>query len=454
MVHATPRFLSPPLPPGRWVTVPVNALGTLPTELAAACRRATSDRDLFEQCRRVLATHFRSDHIWFAVHPRLGVPHFVGPTLDGAVAREEIVRSPTDRFEVQLLADPDTADLMRPVALPLSASLAVVLELHEWVVGNSAGAAGATAQLRALRQVTRLLSAIDSVERTSQLVVDFLTQVSGSAWGALYRRVGDRYQPDGVSAPHRAPPLPTLPPEVLEASYTRGTSEAGDRLPHASVIVPLEAAGERRGVLVLGPRVDEEKYAQADKALLDTLAIASAMALKNAELVDRLTNAATTDELTGLLNRRALEERLETEIDRSARHHLSVAIVLVDVDRLKQINDTLGHAAGDYLLRAVGEVLRREARGLDVVGRLGGDEFLVVLPMTTAREARVYVDRVKQGMREIDRRRPDLAPCRASMGIAQATQHGRNGSELLRAADAALYAGKRSGGDAVVTAGE
>src|SRR5688500_20381730 len=102
------------------------------------------------------------------------------------------------------------------------------------------------------------------------------------------------------------------------------------------------------------------------------------MALKNAELIERLHNAATTDELTGLLNRRALEERLEAEVSRSHRHQIRTSVVLIDVDRFKLVNDTLGHAAGDRYLVLLSEVLQHKVRTLDVVGRLGGDEFLVM----------------------------------------------------------------------------
>ena len=144
-------------------------------------------------------------------------------------------------------------------------------------------------------------------------------------------------------------------------------------------------------VLVLGSRISDKLYGRAELELAGTLSFAAAIALKNSELVEQLHSAATTDELTGLYNRRALEERLAAEISRSLRHQLHTSVLLIDLDRFKVINDTMGHAAGDRLLIQVAKVLRQQCRALDVVGRLGGDEFLVILPMTKPSEAQVFV---------------------------------------------------------------
>jgi diguanylate cyclase (GGDEF)-like protein len=169
------------------------------------------------------------------------------------------------------------------------------------------------------------------------------------------------------------------------------------------------------------------------------------MALKNSELVERLHNAATTDELTGLLNRRALEERLEAEISRSHRHQIKTSLVLIDVDRFKLVNDTLGHAAGDRFLTLIARVLQQKVRSLDVVGRLGGDEFLVMLPMTSASEAQVFINRLQAGLQELNNSHPEFTMATLSFGIAEAPRHGRTPTAVLAAADSALYAAKRGG---------
>ena len=161
--------------------------------------------------------------------------------------------------------------------------------------------------------------------------------------------------------------------------------------PGAELVVPLDAGAERMAVLVLGSRISDKLYGRAELELAGTLSFAAAIALKNSELVEQLHSAATTDELTGLYNRRALEERLAAEISRSLRHQLHTSVLLLDLDRFKVVNDTMGHAAGDRLLVQVARILRQQCRALDVVGRLGGDEFLVILPMTKPAEAQVFV---------------------------------------------------------------
>jgi diguanylate cyclase (GGDEF)-like protein len=127
-------------------------------------------------------------------------------------------------------------------------------------------------------------------------------------------------------------------------------------------------------------------------------------------------------------------------------------VLLIDLDRFKAVNDNLGHAAGDRLLIQVGRVLRQQCRALDVVGRLGGDEFLVILPMTKPSEAQVFVARVQARIRDMEKDSPEFGSCTLSMGIAESPKHGTTVSSLLAAADTALYKAKRAGRNAVEVA--
>ena len=163
--------------------------------------------------------------------------------------------------------------------------------------------------------------------------------------------------------------------------------------PGAELVVPLDAGAERMAVLVLGSRISD-KLVRAGGARSWPARSRSPPPSRSRtrELVEQLHSAATTDELTGLYNRRALEERLAAEISRSLRHQLHTSVLLLDLDRFKVVNDTMGHAAGDRLLVQVARRCSGSSAARSTwCGRLGGDEFLVILPMTKPAEAQVFV---------------------------------------------------------------
>jgi diguanylate cyclase (GGDEF)-like protein len=175
------------------------------------------------------------------------------------------------------------------------------------------------------------------------------------------------------------------------------------------------------------------------------LRVRLARAMQLARSARALRDEALTDALTGLPNRRALEERLAEEVSRARRYRTSLACVMADLDRLKPINDAHGHAAGDRALVGMAAVLRAQLRESDFAARAGGDEFVVLLPHTSAQEARALAARVHRGLRAVragaGRRAP---PVSASFGVAS-LGGGADGAALVAAADAALYAAKRAG---------
>jgi diguanylate cyclase (GGDEF)-like protein len=149
---------------------------------------------------------------------------------------------------------------------------------------------------------------------------------------------------------------------------------------------------------------------------------------------EALSRVSRADPLTGCLNRRGFEERLEAELSRAARAGRPLGFVMLDLDRFKEINDTRGHAAGDELLRWAVEVMGEAVRPMDTIGRIGGDEFAVMLPGAGPDDSAVVAGRLQDAL-------GDRAP--ASIGIACFPTDGADGDELHRAADAKLYAGKR-----------
>jgi diguanylate cyclase (GGDEF)-like protein len=440
-------------------STPYPSLATLPSAFAAACRLSRTDGELFERCRVALVRRFQSERIWFELLSRAESLPRVGPAsgLEDAV---EIARLTSGETEVVIRAEPAVAGEMRPLAMSLALGLSIVIELRGILLERQAELDDAVFQLRALRQVARLLSSVHSTEETEQLILDFMAEVFFAWWACLYRPESGHYVPSVFrSLNDRLRPSP-IERAALDETLPPGSAAAGadDRRmadlvgPGAELVVPLDAGAERMAVLVLGSRISDKLYGRAETELAGTLSFAAAIALKNSELVEQLHSAATTDELTGLFNRRALEERLGAEISRSLRHQLHTSVLLLDLDRFKVVNDTMGHAAGDRLLVQVGNVLRRQCRALDVVGRLGGDEFLVILPMTKPVEARVFVARVQTSLREIEKTHPEFGACTLSMGIAESPLHGSTVSSVLAAADNALYRAKRGGRNTVEVA--
>ena len=153
-----------------------------------------------------------------------------------------------------------------------------------------------------------------------------------------------------------------------------------------------------------------------------------------------LRDLALTDSLTGLANLRAYEERIEEELLRAQRMGRSLALLLLDVDHLKQMNDTFGHAAGDQLLRAVADVLRSRTRGIDLAARLGGDEFILLLPETDRTGAMVALERLMEGIAE---QRIHGRTIQISAGVAVYPDDGRTEDDLRKHADDDLYQAKR-----------
>ena len=158
--------------------------------------------------------------------------------------------------------------------------------------------------------------------------------------------------------------------------------------------------------------------------------------------------AAEHDELTGLGNLRLLHRRVASERARFSRYGHPMSVAMIDVDKLKTINDEHGHIAGSDALRGIAGVLRRQARDTDLVVRYGGDEFVALLPHTGLADARVFAERV---LLEVAALAPRGVPVTVSVGIAALTQAGslESNEDLLRRADRAAYRAKQAGGNRV-----
>jgi two-component system, cell cycle response regulator len=167
---------------------------------------------------------------------------------------------------------------------------------------------------------------------------------------------------------------------------------------------------------------------------------------------DKLLATSLTDPLTGLANRRCFEVRLHELSSSAARHSFPLSVLLIDVDRLKQINDHLGHRGGDSALRAVARTLAAACRSTDVVARLGGDEFAVLAPFTDTRRALEIAERIRRDLPADVRAGADARPLTVSIGIADRRGLVIEPAELIESADRALYAAKEAGRDRIEVA--
>jgi diguanylate cyclase (GGDEF)-like protein len=212
--------------------------------------------------------------------------------------------------------------------------------------------------------------------------------------------------------------------------------------------LPLTVAGDLFGKVVLTGTFDDD---QAETASL--LAAQAAVALENAELHTIVEQQALVDPLTGLANRRSLEESLQEEVSRAQRFEGDVCFVLADLDRFKAINDRYGHPTGDRALRIFAQTLKDVVREVDSAGRWGGEEFALILPGAGLAGGVALAERVRESLaaREIRAANGELVQLTASFGVA-AYPESRDHASLVAAADQALYWAKRDGRDRVTAA--
>jgi diguanylate cyclase (GGDEF)-like protein len=217
----------------------------------------------------------------------------------------------------------------------------------------------------------------------------------------------------------------------------------------------LIAQGDTVGLL----HFRENESTQTDSGMMSeqselALALAEhiAPALSNLSLRDRLRSQAIRDPLTGLFNRRYMEETLEREIRRAARHKSSVGVIMCDIDQMKPINDRYGHDAGDVLLRAVGGLMVKMFRGEDVACRYGGDEFTVILPEASLSDVWQRAEHLRDAIKKtsIEYEGNKIGPITMSIGVAAYPDLGMTSERLLQICDAAIYLAKDEGGDRVM----
>lgn len=208
--------------------------------------------------------------------------------------------------------------------------------------------------------------------------------------------------------------------------------------------IPLKVGNTVVGVMNLS-RSTVGGFSPSELRLLSLLSDQAAVAISNASLHQMISRQAYSDTLTGLPNRRALDERLEEEVASARRNNYSFAVIMMDLDGFKAVNDTYGHVIGDEVLRLVFTEMQRGVRTTDFLARYGGDELTLILSQTEMSSAQVVSEKIMEGMKKIKYRLPDGKRLKLGIsgGIALYPVHARSGPDLLRAADAALYHAKK-----------
>jgi len=250
-----------------------------------------------------------------------------------------------------------------------------------------------------------------------------------TGWAALHR------EPVRTNQAHLDPRTVTVP----------GTPEDE---PEALIAVPLIARGLVKGTLNIYRLGEDASFSDDEFELACRFADAAALALDNAQIRARLEYQAQTDSLTGLYNHRYFHDRLRAELTRASRSRDAVAVLMLDIDDFKRVNDVHGHGSGDQVLTDLAELLRGALRGSDVVCRLGGEEFGVIMPSGDAGDALTLARRLTDALDDVE-----FGPAgkiTISVGISQGPEHAMNPRELVACAEAAMMTAKARGKNQIV----
>lgn len=319
-----------------------------------------------------------------------------------------------------------------------------------------------------LNEMADLLQSSLTEEEAYEVLAQFSRQFFLDQPGALYLNNFEQNALIAVATWGETPPeLLNFPPQACWA-IRRGRSHLIDRDhrgPHCnhisfpntedgpvSLCVPLIAQGETLGMLHLEGTL-EKPVARWEQFAI-TVAEHTAMAMANLKLRDTLRNQSFRDALTGLYNRRFLEETIEREFSRADRHDHHIGFIIIDMDGLKDINDRLGHDAGDITLQTLADFLKTNTRSEDIACRYGGDEFVLILPDATLADTLNRANQLHESSNRLlayYNGKP-LNPISFSMGVASFPENGQDSKSVMKAADDALLKAKKEGRDRVVAA--
>jgi two-component system cell cycle response regulator len=318
-----------------------------------------------------------------------------------------------------------------------------------------------------LERIGDALSSTHDLDRLLTVVLETARATLGAEAGVvLYRAAehlrlvnGQGLEQAGLPAPTAVTPgVGVLGQVVVTGTTVRGQIGSGPEAlePDASeptncdvLAVPLRSMGQIVGVVALYNRVDGRSFDEEDEDALGTLVGQASIAVDNVQLHNEAQRLSTTDPLTGLWNFRYLSMSLAREIERSTRFARPLAVLMLDLDHFKAVNDTHGHQRGDTVLRELAHRVQEQIREVDTFARYGGEEFVVVLPETTVEGASQLAERICEAVRREPFVHENEEPLQVTVSVGGAAfpDHGSSPATLMRAADKALYVAKAEGRD-------
>lgn len=395
----------------QWRDIPVLMLSSMPPEDATVKAFTLGASDY-------IAKPFRVRELLARVEVRLKHANDLRRVRDEAKAGTEMVDI---LYEVTESLKPDEIYhiLTRRVARALRVSKCSMVSSQP---GSDTGLVVAAAENPMLRNLEIPLSKYPEVRRALEthetvLVTDVRTD-------PLYEDMRAEWERDGVQV------------------TTRST-----------VVLPFSLRGEQAGVLFLRTTEDDPPLTQRDASFAEGVIKAAVNAIERAYDLeaaksdsDRFEEMANTDPLTGCVNRRSMLDQLETELSRARRYRHPLTVLMIDLDWFKDINDTCGHLVGDRVLSRLGELLRDEARKMDVVARYGGEEFTLILPDTGIEGGIIFAERLRERAEKHDYAEDgDSLHVTISVGVATYSEGTVTAEEVIANADAALYRAKKGG---------
>jgi diguanylate cyclase (GGDEF)-like protein len=320
-------------------------------------------------------------------------------------------------------------------------------------------------QREIIAKMTDMLQASLKVEETSEIVSTHLKLLFPESYGALYlantanllepiaiwgdsKTLNTTYTNDACWALRRGKPY-----RFGIGIPNPSCSHAGSDIPRHSICVPLTAQNENLGNLYIASNQKRDvKIVDEEQKFIEDIANSLALALGNLRLREKLHNLSIRDALTGLFNRRYLDETLPREINRAERGNNQLSMLLFDIDHFKQFNDTHGHDAGDIVLRKMSEAVISNIRESDIACRYGGEEFIIILPDTTIETAERRAEALRNDIShlKLEYKGEDIGKITISVGVAAYPQNGTKRDTLIKSADESAYLAKKAGRNQVV----